>query len=368
MNVDERRGVGLALAGLDEVGPARLRALLAAGPPLDVWGAVQKGAPPIAVDESIRARWVEQASGVDPVRLLEAHLAAGVGVVTIGEPGYPACLAADRSPPGVLVWRGDLGILGAPSVGVVGTRRCSRYGREVAAELGADLTTAGISVVSGLALGIDGAAHEGSLASRAPCGRPIGVVAGGLDVLSPRRHRPLADRIADAGVLLTEVPLGTEPRPWRFPSRNRVIAALSDVLVVVESDFGGGSMHTVRQADDRGRTVLAVPGPVTSRTSRGTNQLLAEGCPPCRDATDVVVALGLSVPSSGASSWRAAVHLSGDAEAVLSAMRWEPTSFDELVARTGLPIGTVSVALAELLEADVVAGVHGWYERTGVPS
>lgn len=370
MSVDERRGVALALAGLDDVGSARLRALLAAGPPWEVWQAVRSGDPPVPATPELAQKWAAQAASVDPEDVLAHHVAANVGVVTFGEDGYPACLTADRAPPGLLVWRGDLSILGGVSAGIVGTRRCTRYGREVARSLGRDLAVAGVAVVSGLALGVDGAAHEGVLGGSEAGGRPIGVVAGGLDRFSPRRHRPLAAEVAATGVLLTETPLGTEPQPWRFPSRNRVIAALSSVLVVVESDRAGGSMHTVRQADDRGRTVMAVPGPVTSAASRGTNQLLAEGCPPCRDAVDVLVALGLSDPT-GATSLPAGsgnLPLSSAASQTLAAMEWQPISFDALLTRTRLPIASLALALEELQHVGHVVAIHGCFERTGRPS
>lgn len=367
MNIDERRGVALALAGLEDVGSARLRALLAAGSPWEVWQAVRSGDPPVPVTPVIAEKWVAQAASVDPEDVLARHIAANVGVVTFGEDGYPACLSADRAPPGLLVWRGDLSILDGVSVGIIGTRRCTRYGREVAASLGRDLAVAGVSVVSGLALGVDGAAHEGVLGGPEAGGRPIGVVAGGLDRFSPQRHRSLAAEVAARGVLVTETPLGTEPQPWRFPSRNRVIAALSSVLVVVESDRAGGSMHTVRQADDRGRTVLAVPGPVTSAASRGTNQLLADGCPPCRDALDVLVALGLADPTTGTSPPQevGTVPLSSAAARTLAVLGWEPISFDGLIGRTGLPIASLALALEELQHLGHVVAVHGSYERAG---
>lgn len=367
MSDDERRGVALALACLEDVGSARLRALLAAGPPWEVWRAVCAGDPPVPVTPTLAQKWVAQAASVDPEDVLAHHVAANLGVVTFGEEDYPECLAADRAPPGLLVWRGDLSILGGVSVGIVGTRRCTHYGREVARSLGHDLAVAGVTVVSGLALGIDGAAHEGVLSAGEGGGRPIGVVAGGLDRFSPRRHRSLGAAIAAKGVLLTETPLGTEPQSWRFPSRNRVIAALSGVLVVVESDRAGGSMHTVRQADDRARTVMAVPGPVTTATSRGTNQLLAEGCPPCRDAVDVLVALGLSDPTTGIvpTARVGTVPLSLEATRTLAALDWQPTSFDVLLTRTGLPIGSLSLALEELQHLGHVVAVHGCYERTG---
>ena len=178
-----------------------------------------------------------------------------------------------------------------PRVAIVGTRRCTRYGFDLARELGADLAAAGVQVVSGLALGIDGAAHRGALdaAGGAP---PIGVVASGLDVVYPRAPPAAVGGGRHRGSLLSECPLGTAPEAWRFPARNRIIAALADAVVVVESAGAGGSMYTVEEALARDRPVLAVPGSVRSAASAGTNRLLAEGAGVARDADDVLAAIG----------------------------------------------------------------------------
>src|SRR5258705_11936294 len=163
----------------------------------------------------------------------------------------------------------------------------------MAFELGHDLAAAGVRVVWGLALGIDGAAHAGALA--APGGAPpVAVVGSGPDVVYPRRHADLWRRVVDAGVLFSESPMGAAPEGWRFPLRNRIIAALADVLVVVESRHQGGSRHTVDAAADRDRTILAVPGPVRSPLSADPNELLHQGAGPARDVVDVLVALGLA--------------------------------------------------------------------------
>src|SRR5262249_15322114 len=156
--------------------------------------------------------------------------------------------------------RGSLAALDRPRVGLVGTRRCTPTGKSVARQLGRELAACGVAVVSGLAIGIDGCAHQGALAARAA--PPVGVVGSRLDVVYPKSHRRLWDDVAAAGVLLSEAPLGAPPEPWRFPARNRILAALSDVVVVVESHAAGGSMHTVRAAVDRGIPVMAVPGSV----------------------------------------------------------------------------------------------------------
>ena len=175
----------------------------------------------------------------------------------------------------------------------MGTRAPTRYGIGVAAQFGADLAAAGVSVVSGLALGIDGAADEGACGAGAP---PIAVVAGGLDHVYPPRHERLWERVASAGVIVSESPAGVPTEKWRFPVRNRLLAALSDVVVVVESRHHGGSRHTVDAAVDRGVPVGAVPGSIRSATSEGTNALLADGAFPVCSSGDILMALALDGP------------------------------------------------------------------------
>ena len=211
---------------------------------------------------------------------------------------------------------------------------------------------------TGLALGIDGAAHAGALDGPTP---PAAVVATGLDVVYPRRHAALWREVGARGVILSEYPLGVWPERWRFPARNRIIAALADVVVVVESHERGGSMHTVESALERDRLVMAVPGSVRSPASEGTNALLAAGSPPARDAADVLVALGLD-----RGAWERApamVPPVGDAGTVLDAVGWEPSTLEQIADRAGAPLGPVAVHLTGLIAEGWVAHGAGWYER-----
>jgi DNA processing protein len=256
-----------ALASAPNVGPATLRRLLAAGPPSVAWA---------------RSGLTGDVEGI-----WQRHSKLGITVLTTDRPAYPDRLAGDPEAPPVLFCRGDPTTLDRhPTVALVGTRSPTRYGIGVAAQFGADLAAAGASVVSGLALGIDGAAHEGACASGAP---PVAVVAGGLDEPYPRRHARLWDRVATQGAVFSESPAGIRTERWRFPKRNHLLAALSDVVVVIESRHGGGAMHTVSAALDRGIPVGAVPGSIRSPTSEGTNKLLSEGCFPVCDVTDILV-------------------------------------------------------------------------------
>jgi DNA processing protein len=365
MTGDDRAAI-VAMSGLPGLGHRRLRRLVDLGRPTDTWEELGRRGPRAAgidVEPSLDLRWTAHVRRVDPSAVLEAHRNAGVGVLLPGDATFPPSLAHDHDPPSVLFHLGDPTTVEEHAASIVGTRRSTGYGEGVAFDLGAGLSQAGVSVVSGLALGIDGAAHAGVLSE--PGAPPVAVVACGLDVVYPRRNRELWRAVARHGVIWSEAPLGVAPERWRFPLRNRLIAALGRVLVVVESGRAGGSMHTVREADDRGRTVMAVPGPVRNPASLGSNQLLSEGCPPCRDHEDVLVALGLATESADPGSDDPPVSLSLPAAAVLDAFEWTLSTIDDLARRSGCDVATVSVALSELLEAREIRPHGGLFERCG---
>lgn len=353
-----------ALAALPMMGPVTMRRVLADGAPSEVWDRIRR----VGVDRAWRDRlpapvrsasgtWRDVARTIDPEVSWRRWNAAGIGVVSLGAPGYPPCLEGDPEPPVVLFHRGDPDVLAAPRVAVIGTRRATGYGRDVAAELGRVLSDAGVCVVSGLALGVDAAAHRGSLAAATGVG-PAAVVGGGVDAPGPLANAQLARGIVERGVVLSEVPPGTPPAPWRFPVRNRILAGLAQVVVVVESAAAGGSMHTVDQAQLRDRVVLAVPGPVGSRASEGTNRLLADGAGVCVGPDDVLLALGLGGNRRRVAAPDPRAEPVGDAGTVLASLGFAPVPVEELARTTGLDLTRLSVALGTL-ERD------GWVRRRG---
>jgi DNA processing protein len=361
-----------ALAGLPGMGPARLTAILSVASPRAAWQHVVEGRrwtdPEVVRSLGTEAGavvdgWCAAARGTDPAEVWRRVADTDVVATAYRAPGYPPALAGDIEPPAVIFHRGSLDAIAGARVAVVGTRRCSSTGSGVAFELGRDLAAAGVAVVSGLASGIDAAAHRGALAAEgAP---PIGVAGTGLDVVYPRGQDELWHQVAGAGVLLTEAPPGAKPERWRFPARNRIIAALADVVVVVESHRRGGSLHTVDEADRRGRDVMAVPGSVRNPASVGSNELLAEGRAPACSVDDVLVALGLSASRPKEPHDHRVVPEVGD-RAVLDAVGWQPSSLDQLVIRTGLELARLAPALDRLCDAGWVARQGGWYERVAV--
>jgi DNA processing protein len=268
------------------------------------------------------------------------------------EPGYPPLLSELHDPPANLFVRGDGRPLSEPGVAVVGARSCSAYGAQVARTLARELASAGLVVVSGLARGVDGEAHRGALEG----GRTVAVLGCGIDRDYPRSHAELARRIVASGAVVSEYPPGVEPAPWRFPARNRIIAALSLATVVVEARERSGALITADFALELGREVFAVPGEITSGLSAGTNDLLRQGAAPLTAVRDVLEALGIEdEPAAGMSS------VSDSALAVLSVLGDGACGADELTRATGLSSAEVAAALIELELGGLAAQADGVY-------
>ena len=376
-----------ALAGLPAMGPGRLTALLGRWEPEEAWGRLVRGRALVEAGVAAACRpdaaavvslWRRAAASVSVPSVWRAHLDAGIGVHLRNggrSDEYPAALSGDHQAPQVVFSRGDPGVIEGRRVAIVGTRQCTRYGQELAYELGRELASRGVRVVSGLALGIDGAAHSGALAAggsgpsgsdTCAAGPPVAVVGTGLDVVYPRRHRALWSSVAGAGVILSEAPLGSPPEGWRFPARNRIIAALAEVVVVVESHMKGGSRHTVEAAEARSVPVMAVPGSVRSSASTFPNALIADGCHPVRDVLDILVALDLATPGGFHPPDRRPAPGAEDS-GVLDAVGWEAATLEEIVLRSGRSPGQASLALARLERDGWVAGGAGWWERVSAP-
>jgi DNA processing protein len=247
--------------------------------------------------------------------------------------------------PPVLLGEGRrLDAFDAPRVAIVGTRAATPLGALDAHEIAAFLAGAGVTIVSGLAIGIDGAAHGGALAAG---GLTVGVVATGLDVVYPLRHRKLSARVRKHGMIIGEHGFGVQPLPWRFPIRNRIIAALADAVVVVEATCSGGTRHTTNYALEYGRPVYALPGSRRNPSAAGCNELIAEGAIPLLDPSDVLVALGRGGTVAG--GWAPAPAPTDPAQKrVLEVLGGEPATIDALERRTGFSAARLGAALRAL--------------------
>jgi len=281
--------------------------------------------------------------------------ALGIALVTLDDPEYPERLRLIPDPPRVLYRLGSLLPEDGAGIAVVGARACTVYGRTVAERLGRELAGAGVTVVSGLARGIDGCAHRGALAGG---GRTVAVLGTGLDRIYPPEHRRLAAEIADHGALLSEFPLGAEPEPWHFPLRNRVISGLARGVVVVEAAARSGALVTADMALEQGREVFAVPGPVTAPTSAGTNRLIRQGAGLVEGAGDVLEAFPeLAARLPGGATDPAAAELSEPELKLLAAMGAGPLPIDEIIRACPGP-ATQTAALLTALEIKGLVRQH----------
>lgn len=302
-------------------------------------------------------------------RVLSRTARAGGRALTPADDEYPESLRKITEPPAILHVRGDLSAFaGNPGIAVVGSRDCTPYGRRVAERLGSDLARCGLPVVSGLARGIDGAAHRGALDAG---GVTVGVLPCGIDRVYPRQHRALARRIVAQGALVTEFPPRTDPRPFHFPVRNRIIAGLSMVTVVVEAAARSGARITARLAMEEGREVVVVPGRVDSPTSEGALALLSDGAHVCTGWEDVVAHLPMKEQSAARSrrlqqEARPPARLDPAQRACLTALPpGRACGLDRLVEKTSLQLPEILAALTRLEVLGLVRACGGnRYERT----
>lgn len=292
-------------------------------------------------------------------------------VVALGDPLYPAALLETEDPPTLLHLQGRLDLLadaGWPqTLAVVGSRNPTAQGADNARQFAASLCGAGWCIASGLALGVDAAAHEGALAAATgPALRTIALVATGLDQVYPARHRELAGRIAAQGLVASEFALGTPPLQQHFPQRNRIISGLARGTLVVEATLRSGSLITARMAAEQGREVFAIPGSIHAPQSRGCHALIRQGAKLVETAQDVLDELGgdhgvLARPAAPAP---VPARSGREKDPLLSALGQDPQGLDALVARTGWPAGELQSRLMELeLDGQVARLPGGLYQR-----
>jgi len=281
----------------------------------------------------------------------------GVRVLTWEDPAYPPRLRQIHAPPPVLYVKGDILPRDEWAVSVVGTRRPTVYGREAARFLASGLARNGVTVVSGLARGIDSIAHRAALEAG---GRTIAVLGSGIDIIYPPEHRNLARAIAEHGAVITEYPLGTRPEGSNFPPRNRIISGLCLGVVIVEAGRGSGALITADYAAEQGREVFAVPGSIFSKASEGTNQLIQQGAKLVLSVADILEELNLTMVTQQVEA-RQLIPENETEALLLQYLSAEPTHVDEIRRRSGLPIATVSSTLALMELKGMVRQVGGMH-------
>jgi DNA processing protein len=341
----ELRGYWVAFNRVVGIGPVRFRALLDVFGDLETaWNAPEGELRAAGLDARALANLFEARERMDPEQELNKVLAQGYHVITWEDEAYPSRLLEVDAPPPVLYAWGEVTPQDRWAAAVVGTRRPTPYGVAVARDLGAVLAGGGVTVVSGLARGIDATAHQAALEAG---GRTIAVLGSGLDRIYPPENRRLAEAIAGSGAVVTDYALGTAPESGNFPPRNRIISGLSMAVVIVEAGEGSGALITADFALEQGREVFAVPGSIFQRTSRGTNLLIRSGARPLVAVEDVLEALNLEAVARQEAVSEALPQDETEAR-VLAALTSEPVHVDEVQARCGLPASQVSASLAML--------------------
>ena len=353
MDLSEREA-WIALAAAPGIGPEAFADLRAAfGSP----AAVLASSPARLREQGLTQTTIDALSDPAPVRAAREWLAVeGHTVLTLEDPDYPGLLQDIPSPPPVLYVNGDPAVLARPQLAMVGSRHPTAGGLDNARAFAHHLSTMGLAVTSGLALGVDGAAHEACLEGGSPT---LAVLGTGVDRIYPARHQPLARRIVEAGgALVSEFPLGTRARRSHFPRRNRVISGLALGTLIVEASTKSGSLITARMALEQGREVFAIPGSIHNPLARGCHSMIKQGAKLVESAGDIIEELGafrgqgasLAAPEHPSEAAGPAIR-DPDHRALLNHMGFDPVTVDSLVERSGLTVETVSSMLL-IMELD----------------
>ena len=338
----------VAFSRIPSIGTVRMRLLENGFSSLQAaWEASGSDLQAMGIEGSALRQITERRPLIDPDSEMERMDKAGIRAFNWNHPEYPPALKEIYDPPPVLYLKGAFAERDAHGVAVIGTRRATAYGREACAALVKDLAAAGITIISGLAKGIDGIAHRTTLEGG---GRTIAVMGSGLDVVYPADHRALAQKISETGVLLSEYPLGTKPDARNFPRRNRILSGLSLGVLVVEAPLDSGVMHTVRFALDQGRDVFCIPGSIFSPSSLGSNRLIQDGAKLITDAADVLEELNIARLEQQPSfpGFDPIEEIETEEAGFLQHIGIEPIHIDELRRQAGMPVANVSSTLSLL--------------------
>lgn len=349
----------LALNHIERVGPLTITKLMKRWPDLQEMfelssaGLTEAGLPSVLVDSISTFDWKRVDEDWRWQEKENQHL------VTWTDPDYPTLLREIHDPPAVIYARGDLTAFKQPAIAMVGTRKPSITGAETARYFARELSKHAITIVSGLALGIDAQVHQGCLDA---VGKTIAVMGTGIDMIYPRRHRQLADEICVNGLLLSEFPLKTSPNAGHFPRRNRIISGLSLATLIVEAAVRSGSLITARLAMEQNRDVMAIPSSILNPQARGCHHLLQQGAKLVTSITDVLDELKImpDIPVSGERQHEA---LAIEPDHFVKCIGFETTSIDQIVVRSGLDVNAITCRLAGLEVQGIITAVPGGYMR-----
>ncbi len=363
-DLDGDLGFWISLTRVAGIGPRRFDLLLEAfGSASRAWEAQPAELLAAGLDRRSADALVVARRKIDPATEVDHLRTSGSVAISRRHPMYPARLAEIFDPPPVLYVRGELIPADEQALAIVGTRAASSYGKMAAEQLAGDLARAGVTIVSGLALGVDTAAHRGAIEAG---GRTLAILGNGLDRVYPAQNARLADQITQHGALVTEFPLGIKPDAMNFPRRNRIISGLTWGTLVVEAGERSGALITAAFAAEQGREVLAVPGSIFSPKSKGTNALIRDGATPVATADEVLAELQ---PGREPRQLTVAdiVPLDETERALLNVLSGEPLHIDEVAREASLPMSLVSSALAMMELKGIVRQLSGMhYIRGGV--
>ena len=313
--------------------------------------ALQATADELEQVEGITSRAIESIRNFKPGTEIEHEIEligkTSVTIITLNDPSYPENLRNIYDPPPFLYVKGGITKNDDNAIAVVGSRNASEYGISATERISRELARSGLTIVSGMARGIDSTAHYGALSVN---GRTIAVLGSGIDVVYPPENRKLYETIAEHGAVISELPIGTEPNAYNFPARNRIISGLSLGVLVVEASLKSGSLITARLALEQGRDVFAVPGNVHSYKSKGTHRLLKEGAKLVESAQDIRDEIRVNASEAGEAEKQpeAAIDLNPDSRSVYQLLHEEPVHIDELITQTGFASSQVSAILLDL--------------------
>ena len=352
----DSRGYWIGLNLVRGIGAVRLQALLDHfGDAESAWKAKPVELRSAGLSAKIVERFLQVRSSVDLEQIWDQIASQNIQVLTWEDEAYPPRLKEIEQPPPVLYVRGEVLDEDIWAVAIVGTRRITPYGRQITEQITARLAANGVTIVSGLARGVDAVAHQAALKAG---GRTIAVLGSGVDRIYPPEHRALAEQMMSRGAIISDYAVGTPPEAANFPPRNRIISGLSMAVIVIEAGETSGALITAEFAAEQGREVFAVPGNILAPQSKGTNRLIQQGARPLVDARDVLDVLNLTrVPEQRAA--RKILPIDETEAQLLSALGDEPLHVDEIRNQTGLPVEKVSAALVMMELKGMVRHVGG---------